>query len=524
MSSCDPCTGVGENGAPAGGGAPPAVVTLQAALDGQNGLGIPTEQAYVTTIDLNAGGAFTWRDASNAALVSIADTSGLTISQQLRIAGTSTPAALGAGNNNNYAPGTTSNSLRLDPNAAGSTITGITGGAAGRVLEIFNIDTAASITLTHDDTGNSTAANCFLLPNALPVVIPPFSAVRIWYDTTSSRWRLAPAGAVSSPSVTSVQDFTSSGNFDAAAAIAAGFTMCRVIAIGPGGGGGGGAAGSATACSGGTGGGGGARAEADFRLSELTSPVAVTVGTGGTGGAGATNNAGAVAGSNGNGGSGPTSFGTLLTAYQGAGGAGGGTPSAGAGGGGGGTGGAGTSAVSPTVGGPPGPGLTTGATGGGGGGCAASAVQPGSTEYGGAPGGGRDASTGTSLGASSMWGGAGGGTGGFHSNVPTASQPSAGGAQRTSTPGTGGAAGVSGALGTAGANGTAGTFTTPGSAGGGGGSSDGAAPSNGANGGNGGTYGNGGGGGGAARGTGANPATAGSGGNGANGALRVILW
>lgn len=65
-------------------------------------------------------------------------------------------------------------------------LTGITGGAAGRVLTLLNAS-ANDITLSSEDAG-STATNRFLL-SAASVVIPAEGAVQVWYDTTSSRWR-----------------------------------------------------------------------------------------------------------------------------------------------------------------------------------------------------------------------------------------------------------------------------------------------------------------------------------------------
>lgn len=64
-------------------------------------------------------------------------------------------------------------------------ITGMVGGAAGRLISLINIGTN-TITLTNEDA-NSTAANRFALGANL--AITGSNAVTLWYDTTSSRWR-----------------------------------------------------------------------------------------------------------------------------------------------------------------------------------------------------------------------------------------------------------------------------------------------------------------------------------------------
>jgi hypothetical protein len=200
MSSCDPCTGVGPNGSAAGGGgAPPAVVTLQAAIDGQGALA--TEQSIVTSVDLNAGtGAWQFRDAANAPMFSVTDVVGVQVGQSFAYTGDISPGALAAGATANYAPAGvgTCAIMRLTPNAAGSTISGITTGADGRQIIIHNLSTAATITLLHDDGASSTAANRFLCPNAQSVVLPPLGSATIVYDATSSRWRVIGTQASSS--------------------------------------------------------------------------------------------------------------------------------------------------------------------------------------------------------------------------------------------------------------------------------------------------------------------------------------
>ena len=108
-----------------------------------------------------------------------------------RLTGRISPTALG-GSVNNYAPGSlsTASVIRQDCSAA-SEITGLTGGADGREMTIFNVATNPVFTLTlrHDDGVTSTAANRFLLPGGGSLVILAGGCVILWYDSVSSRWR-----------------------------------------------------------------------------------------------------------------------------------------------------------------------------------------------------------------------------------------------------------------------------------------------------------------------------------------------
>jgi hypothetical protein len=105
------------------------------------------------------------------------------------------PTALAAGTTQNYTATNihTRNALRLTPDAAGSALGGLERltGQDGRTLWIFNIGTVVgqTLTLNHQD-GGSTASNQFFCPAATNVVIPFGGAVRVWYDPTSTRWRV----------------------------------------------------------------------------------------------------------------------------------------------------------------------------------------------------------------------------------------------------------------------------------------------------------------------------------------------
>lgn len=67
-------------------------------------------------------------------------------------------------------------------------LTGIAGGLADRRLVITNVDTTDSLTMTHDAT--STAANRFLCPGNRNFILGPGNSVELFYDGTSSRWRV----------------------------------------------------------------------------------------------------------------------------------------------------------------------------------------------------------------------------------------------------------------------------------------------------------------------------------------------
>lgn len=78
--------------------------------------------------------------------------------------------------------------IRQDLSAA-ATLTGLAGGVAGRMIILVNIDPAFELTLAHDVT--STAANRFECPGQADVILAEEgSAAILWYDGTTSRWRV----------------------------------------------------------------------------------------------------------------------------------------------------------------------------------------------------------------------------------------------------------------------------------------------------------------------------------------------
>lgn len=103
---------------------------------------------------------------------------------------TSTPAALAAGNNNNFAlAGARTGTVRLSGDGGGtSVITGIAGGVHNRELWIYNVS-ANNIGLAHND-GNSTAANRILSPTAATVTLAQNDCALVRYDGVTASWRL----------------------------------------------------------------------------------------------------------------------------------------------------------------------------------------------------------------------------------------------------------------------------------------------------------------------------------------------
>jgi len=101
-------------------------------------------------------------------------------------------------NQNDYNPTSLASSavLRLNTDASRN-ITGLQGGADGRIIVIVNVG-SFNIVLKDDDGSTSTAGNRFALSG--DITIAPDDGVILQYDSTSSRWRCigkSPGGASS---------------------------------------------------------------------------------------------------------------------------------------------------------------------------------------------------------------------------------------------------------------------------------------------------------------------------------------
>lgn len=140
-----------------------------------------TVQAYdADTVKYDVAGAFTTDQDFQAQLE---------ISEELIIDGLISPTQI-TSSQNNYAPTGigTANVVRVDSDGDYE-ITGISASQVeGRVLVIQN-DGSNLLTLTHNDTGNSTAANCFDLLNDTDFILGAGGAIILMYDGTASRWR-----------------------------------------------------------------------------------------------------------------------------------------------------------------------------------------------------------------------------------------------------------------------------------------------------------------------------------------------
>ncbi len=120
-------------------------------------------------------------------LIDDADTSTAYISLygSIRFSRSLTPSQI-TSNQDNYDPAglMQTAALRLSTDASRD-ITGIAGGADGRMILIFNVG-SFDIVLKDEDAG-STAANRFALQ--ADITVPPDGAAILWYDSASSRWR-----------------------------------------------------------------------------------------------------------------------------------------------------------------------------------------------------------------------------------------------------------------------------------------------------------------------------------------------
>lgn len=474
-------------------------------------LGNPTGgTANLSEITLNTTLSFTGTTLQRAALTgdatAPAGSNAVTVLQASTtwaLPGDISPAQLVA-NTNDWAPtGLSAAAVIRFSTDASRDITGLTGGADGRLITLLNIGT--QIAVLKNESASSTAANRLAI--GADISMSGGTSVTLIYDSTSTRWRpYAGAGSGGGGTVipVDVQVFTATGANTWTRP--AGVTWVKVRICGAGGGGGGGSRqAAATATSGGTGGGGGYCWEVMLKAADAGASQTVTIGTGGTAGAAA----GADTTVGGNGGAGGNStFGSLITAFGGGAGLGANFTADASGGSGAGSneaGGIGSSGTAPT-----------GGRAGG-----ADAISPISgtaslsktSVFGGAAGGGsfRNTNTTAQFGGWSQMGGPGGGGGG---GITAGNVAQGGGAGGSSLGHIAQAAG--GATGVAGTSASAPAFNYWSGGGGGGGGGHATTPGAGGNG----TVAGGGGGAGARQ----NGGAAVAGGTGGNGVCVVVSW
>jgi hypothetical protein len=120
-----------------------------------------------------------------SSIISYSSTGGAQLANTAALTGDISPAAIAA-NQNNYAPTghATASVMRLTASAAYN-ITGLAGGADGRMLTIMNVG-ANTITLKNQDAA-STAANRFAF--GADIALAADKTVGLIYDSTSQRWR-----------------------------------------------------------------------------------------------------------------------------------------------------------------------------------------------------------------------------------------------------------------------------------------------------------------------------------------------
>ena len=106
------------------------------------------------------------------------------ISQNFALTGIVTPSQI-TSDQNDYALSAAASSLRLSSDASRN-VTGIQGGAAGRLIIVHNVG-SNPITLKKDNGSSSTAANRFAFYS--DVVLLADESITLQYDTTSARWR-----------------------------------------------------------------------------------------------------------------------------------------------------------------------------------------------------------------------------------------------------------------------------------------------------------------------------------------------
>lgn len=101
--------------------------------------------------------------------------------------GVVTPAQLTANTDNWVVAGLSTTSIIRASTDASRNLTGISSPTANQMLLLVNVG-AQDLVLVHDAT--STAANRFFCPGNVNFTLNAGDSVRLWYDSTSSRWRV----------------------------------------------------------------------------------------------------------------------------------------------------------------------------------------------------------------------------------------------------------------------------------------------------------------------------------------------
>lgn len=255
-------------------------------------------KAALVAGDYNASGPFDFEsDGTDFVLLNPLSLPSGALSTTFALSGDISPSQITADQNDYNPTGLSSAStLRLTSDASRN-VTGLQGGADGRVLVLHNV--GSNNIVLKDDSASSTAGNRFAL--SADITIGVDQAAVLQYDSTSSRWRcIALPAASSSSGLVGVTTFSSNGTWTKPGG------CNKIVAMAVGGGGAGG--GSNLTLSGF---GGEAGAVNWAYTASPASSYSITIGAGGTG----------VSAANGNNGS-ATTVGALLTAAGGNGGLG----------------------------------------------------------------------------------------------------------------------------------------------------------------------------------------------------------
>lgn len=235
-----------------------------------------------TQMQYNNAGSF-----DGAAGLTVDGSENILITQAVSLSGDITPSAL-SGTNNDYSPTglSTAAVIRQDV-SSGAILTGIAGGADGRVLVVHNISTSNSLSILNENS-SSTAANRLILGGG-DITLRAGGTATFIYDATSNRWRIVSISNFSGSSI--VHEYTTPQT-NTSLSIPSGAKWAHITCVGAGGGGGSGRKGVAGIIRGGGGGGGaGGSASTMYTLEGgAISTFYVNVGTGGTGGAGQSTN------------------------------------------------------------------------------------------------------------------------------------------------------------------------------------------------------------------------------------------
>lgn len=155
--------------------------------------GVSHTTSQLVTGDAAGDGVLTaatklWLGVGTTGVMS-ATTTGVVFPLAMAATGVITPTALSATTDNWNPTGlSTARIIRAEASVASRDLTGITAQASGTMLTIFNVGAGTNVVLKHA-TGSS-SANQILTPNGVDVTISPSGSASLWYDGTSSKWRV----------------------------------------------------------------------------------------------------------------------------------------------------------------------------------------------------------------------------------------------------------------------------------------------------------------------------------------------